>query len=206
MANWPVCLYLDTPTPWQSAENSLLKPAVFFDRDGTLIKSVHYLRDPDQVELIEGAAELLKALANAGYLRIIVTNQAAIGKGLLDQEGLVKIQQKLEQLLQAQEASVNAWYFCPEVRISDDFETIDFVDRKPGPGMLLKAAQDFDICLSQSWMIGDMLSDTIAGRNAGCKGNILIRSGAFKPEYKTHPSVDYVVDHLFSVKDIILRA
>lgn len=182
-----------------------MKPAVFFDRDGTLIESVHYLNRAEDVAVVAGAADLLKALSAAGYLCIIVTNQAAVGKGLLDEAGLHRIQQRLEQLLQQQGAAVNGWYFCPEVRITDDFETIDFPDRKPGPGMLLRAARDFDIDLSQSWMIGDMPSDTIAGMNAGCKANILIRSDRFKPEYAQHPSVDYLVDNLAEVEDIILR-
>ena len=181
-----------------------MKPAVFFDRDGTLIESVHYLNKAEDVALVAGAADLIKTLSAAGYLSIIATNQAAIGKGLLDEAGLHTIQQRLDSLLQAQGAALDGWYFCPEVRISDDLETIDFADRKPGPGMLLRAARDFDIDLSQSWMIGDMLSDTIAGMNAGCKANILIRSDRFKPEYAQHPSVDYLVDSLAPIKDIIL--
>jgi D-glycero-D-manno-heptose 1,7-bisphosphate phosphatase len=71
--------------------------------------------------------------------------------------------------------------------------------------MLLEAARDFDISLAHSWMIGDMLSDTIAGKNAGCKGSILIKTASFRPEYETHSSVDFVVDKLSSVNDIILQ-
>jgi len=182
-----------------------LKRAVFFDRDGTLIKSVHYLNDADHVELIDGAAQVLKELKAAGYLRIIVTNQAAIAKGLLTEEGLIEIQARLGALLLAQGASLDGWYFCPEQRVSEGFEAIDYPDRKPGPGMLLKAARDFDISLAHSWMIGDMLSDTIAGKNAGCKGSILIKTASFRPEYETHSSVDFVVDKLSSVNDIILQ-
>ena len=127
-----------------------MKPAVFFDRDGTLIKSVHYLNDADRVELIDDAVEILQELEAAGYLRIIVTNQAAIAKGLVTVDGLIKIQARLEELLVARGASIDGWYFSPEKRLSEGFEPIDYPDRKPGPGMLLKAARDFDISLSRS--------------------------------------------------------
>ena len=205
MAYFRYCLYLQSPIPAQQPDQSSLKPAVFFDRDGTLIKSVHYLNDADRVELIDGAARVLNELEAAGYLRIIVTNQAAIAKGLLTEQGLIKIQARLNALLLAEGASLDGWYFCPEKRLSEGFEAIDYPDRKPGPGMLLKAARDFDISLAHSWMIGDMLSDTIAGKNAGCKGTVLIKTASFRCEYETHPSVDYVVDQLAGVNDIILH-
>jgi len=205
MAYFQFCLYLQSFIPEQQSDKTSLKRAVFFDRDGTLIKSVHYLNDADHVELIDGAAQVLKELKAAGYLRIIVTNQAAIAKGLLTEEGLIEIQARLDALLLGQGASIDGWYFCPEKRVSEGFEAIDYPDRKPGPGMLLEAARDFDISLAHSWMIGDMLSDTIAGKNAGCKGSILIKTASFRPEYETHSSVDFVVDKLSSVNDIILQ-
>ena len=182
-----------------------LKAAIFFDRDGTLIESVHYLNDPDQVQLIEGVADVLNRLEQAGYLRIVVTNQAAIGKGLLTVCGLSEIHSRIEHLLGMQGASIDGWYFCPEIRLSQDMETIDHPDRKPGPCMLLKAAQDFHISLADSWMVGDTLSDSIAGRNAGCKGTILIETGLFKSEYRSHPGVDYVVPEISRICDIAIK-
>jgi len=95
-----------------------LKPAVFFDRDGTLIKPVHYLNRPDQVELLDGVPEVLRELKAAGYLRIIVTNQAAIAKGLLTVDGLIEIQQRLDELLANQDADIDGWYYSPAARLS----------------------------------------------------------------------------------------
>ena len=182
-----------------------LVPAVFFDRDGTLIRSVHYLADPAQVELLPGVATVLRELEQAGYLRIIVTNQAAIGKGLLTVEGLHEIQARLAELLNAEGASVDGWYFCPEVRVSEDDESIDFVDRKPGPGMLVKAATDFNISLENSWMVGDRLSDALAGKNAGCKGSVIIAEGRTVSQLSSHPAVDVVIPSISRLNGIILK-
>ncbi|MDH3631197.1 MAG: HAD-IIIA family hydrolase [Gammaproteobacteria bacterium] len=183
-----------------------MKPAVFFDRDGTLIKAVHYLNDPDQVTLMNGVGQVLTELEQAGYLRIIVTNQAAIGKGLLTVDGLHRVQQRLDDLLAIEDATIDGWYFCPEVRVAADDETIDFPDRKPGPGMLLQAAGDFDISLADSWMVGDRLSDALAGKNAGCRGSIVITPRPFDKELLSHPSVDFVVASLDHINEIILRS
>ncbi len=182
----------------------VIKPAVFLDRDGTVIKSVHYLNRPEQVELIEGAARVLTKLEEAGFLRIIVTNQAAIGKGLLDVQGLKDIQAELDRQLLEQGSSLDGWYYCPKIRITDDFETIDHPDRKPGPGMLQRAALEKNISLSASWMVGDMLSDTLAGKNAGCKATILVRTGLADKLSESHPSVDYVASSIADIDKIIL--
>ena len=183
----------------------MARPAVFFDRDGTLIEEVHYLNRTDQVRLVDGVAVMLNELKDAGYCRIIVTNQAAIGKGLLTVDGLYEIQARLDELLKLQDATIDGWYFCPEVRQSDGEETIDHPDRKPAPGMLLKAAQDFDIDLSKSWMVGDRLSDALAGKNAGCRGSILVEDGHFKEEYREHPAVHHVVSNIREITPIILQ-
>lgn len=183
-----------------------MKPAVFFDRDGTLIKAVHYLNKPGQVALIDGVGQVLTELEQAGYLRIIVTNQAAIGKGLLTVGGLRQVQQRLDDLLDVEGASIDGWYFCPEVRLAADDETIDFPNRKPGPGMLLQAARDFDISLADSWMVGDRLSDALAGKNAGCQGSIIIAPEGSGKELSSHPSVDFVVASLGHINEIILRS
>ncbi len=183
----------------------MAQPAVFFDRDGTLIEEVHYLNRTDQVRVVEGVAGMLNELETAGYRRIIVTNQAAIGKGLLTVQGLHEIQARLDELLEQQGASLDGWYFCPEVRQSAGDETIDHPNRKPAPGMLLQAAEDFDIDLSSSWMVGDRLSDALAGKNAGCLGSILIEAGHFNEADRDHPAVDHVVSHVSEITPIILR-
>ena len=167
--------------------------AVFFDRDGTLIESVHYLNRPEQVRLIDGAANVLRECQQLGYLNVIVTNQAAIGKGLLTPEGLVEIQAELERQLADSNARIDAWYYCPLVRTVSSREVVEHPDRKPGPGMLLRAAREHAIDLRRSFMVGDMISDTLAGWNAGCAANILVGG---ESELASHPSVDYRIETL----------
>jgi D-glycero-D-manno-heptose 1,7-bisphosphate phosphatase len=153
------------------------RPAVFLDRDGTIIEAVHYLRDPALVRLLPGAADAIRRLRAAGYACVVVTNQSAIGRGLLTVEGYHAVHAELERRLAEAGAALDGAYFCPTVPASDDRSAIDDPDRKPGPGMLLRAAADLGLDLARSWMVGDMISDALAGLHAGCRGSILVACG-----------------------------
>ena len=114
------------------------RPAVFLDRDGTLIEHVHYLSDPAKVRLLPGAVEALRGLRDAGYALVLVTNQSAIGRGMLTVETLAEIHAVMERQLAAHDVALDAIYFCPEAPSRDgDRTAIDHPDRKPAPGMLL---------------------------------------------------------------------
>jgi D,D-heptose 1,7-bisphosphate phosphatase len=156
------------------------RPAVFLDRDGTLIEHVHYLCDPALVRLLPGAATALNRLEHAGFARVLVTNQSAIGRRMLTDDRLAEIHTELKQQLAIHGASIDAIYYCPDVPGCDDREQVENVDRKPGPGMLLRAAAELSLDLSASWMIGDLASDVLAGINAGCR-SILVQSGPTSP-------------------------
>ena len=148
--------------------------AIFLDRDGTINKYVGFLRDIDEFELIDGAAEAIRLINESGYLAIVVTNQPVIARGEASFEELDAIHNKMETLLGAEGAYLDGIYYCPH-HPHKGYEgevpelKIDCDCRKPKPGMLLKAAQDFNIDLSQSWMIGDGENDVRAGQNAGCR-------------------------------------
>jgi mannose-1-phosphate guanylyltransferase len=150
--------------------------AVFLDRDGTLIEHVPYLADPAQVRLLPGAADAVRKLRAAGYATVVVTNQSAIGRGLLDYDRLREIHDEMCSQLAREGAVLDALYDCPTVPVGDDRTQIEDPNRKPGPGMLLRAAAELSLDLSRSWMIGDMISDALAGFNAGCLGSILVES------------------------------
>lgn len=148
--------------------------AVFLDRDGTINKYVGFLRDINQFELIEGVAEAIKRINASGYLCIVVTNQPVIARGEVTVPQLEEIHNKMETLLGLEGAYIDGLYYCPhhphkgfEGEISE--LKFDCECRKPKPGMLLKAAEDFNIDLSKSWMVGDGENDIKAGENAGCK-------------------------------------
>ena len=152
------------------------RPAAFLDRDGTIIEHVHYLSDPALIRLLPGAAEALRQLRRAGFARVLVTNQSAVGRGMFTVERLEEIHAELERQLAASGATLDAIYYCTAAPADDDRTVIENPDRKPGPGMLLRAAEDLGLDLAASWMIGDLISDVLAGLNAGCR-SILVRSG-----------------------------
>ena len=148
--------------------------AVFLDRDGTINKYVGFLRDIDEFELLDGAADAIKRINASGYLAIVVTNQPVIARGEVSFEELERIHNKMETLLGKEGAYLDAIYFCPHhphkgYKGERPELKFDCNCRKPKPGMLLKAAQDFNIDLAQSWMIGDGENDIRAGQNAGCR-------------------------------------
>lgn len=150
------------------------KKAVFLDRDGTINKYFGFVRDIDNFELNEGAAEAIKAINNSDYLAIVVTNQPVIARGEVSWDELNEMHRKMETLLGQQGAYLDGIYVCPH-HPDKGFEgerpeyKIVCDCRKPKPGMLLKAADDFGIDLSQSYMIGDDDRDVQAGEAAGCK-------------------------------------
>lgn len=148
--------------------------AIFLDRDGTINKYVGFLRNIDDFELIDGVAEAIRKINESGYLAIVVTNQPVIARGEVSFEELEEIHNKMETLLGKEGAYLDAIYYCPH-HPHKGYEgerpelKIDCDCRKPKPGMLLKATADFNIDLSQSWMVGDGENDVKAGLNAGCK-------------------------------------
>lgn len=157
--------------------------AVFLDRDGTINKYVGFLRNIDEFALLDGVADAIKKINASGYLAIVVTNQPVIARGEVSFEELERIHNKMETLLGKEGAYLDAVYFCPH-HPHKGYEgerpelKFDCECRKPKPGMLLKAAQDFNIDLAQSWMVGDGENDIKAGQNAGCR-TALVGNGAY---------------------------
>lgn len=169
--------------------------AVFLDRDGTINKYVGFLTRPEELELIEGTAEAIKMINKSGYLAIVVTNQPVIARGDCTWEELQAIHNKMETELGKEGAFIDAIYICPH-HPDKGFEgerpeyKFDCDCRKPKAGLLLQAAQDFNIDLSQSYMIGDSDNDVKAGVAAGCKQTIKIENNILKS--LMHISIFYV--------------
>lgn len=159
------------------ADPAQLRPAVFLDRDDTLIANVPYLTDPALLRLLPGAAEAVASLNRAGFAVVLATNQSAVGRGLLTEDRLREIHDELIRLLAERGARLDAIHHSPHVPRGDDRAAIEFHDRKPGPGMLLRAADELGLDLAASWMVGDLISDVLAGLNAGCR-SILVGSNA----------------------------
>lgn len=147
--------------------------AIFLDRDGTINKHIGFVKHYEQFELLPRVAEAVKKINESGYLAIVVTNQPVIARGDTTYEELTNIHNKMETLLGNQGAYLDAIYYCPH-HPHNGFDgeiaelKIECECRKPKPGMLLRAAKEFNIDLSESWMIGDSDIDILAGKNAGC--------------------------------------
>lgn len=157
--------------------------AIFLDRDGTINKYVGFLRSTDEFELLPGVAEAIGKINRSGYLAIVVTNQPVIARGEVSWDKLQDIHNKMETLLGLDGVYLDGIYFCPhhphmgyEGEVSE--LKFDCDCRKPKPGMLLKAAENFNVSLKDSWMIGDGENDVKAGQAAGCK-TALIGEGEF---------------------------
>jgi len=183
--------------------------AVFLDRDHTLIDDPGYLADPQAVKLLPGVELAVKSLVQAGYKIVVVTNQSGIARGLLTEEALDAIHAEMRRQLADRGAHLDAIYYCPfhpEGTVETYARESEF--RKPQPGMLLKAAEDLDLDLAQSWMVGDSGRDIEAGQRAGCR-TIRIRVQSLHLAGETEVEdvqADYTVRNLVDAARVILRA
>jgi len=180
-----------------------VRPAAFLDRDGTVIELVHHLADPAAVRLIPGAGAAIARLNAAGIAVVIVTNQSVIGRGKLTEAGLVEIHAEMARQLAAHGAHIDAIHHCPLAPTIKDPRVIEHPDRKPGPGMLLRAAGEMGLALPRSVMVGDTISDMLAGRNAGVGATVLVRTGYGDRIPLPDPAIDHVAADMAQAGQII---
>ncbi|OFZ20230.1 MAG: hypothetical protein A2Z20_00545 [Bdellovibrionales bacterium RBG_16_40_8] len=146
------------------------KKAIFFDRDGTLIVDKIYLNNPDEIEYLPGVFQALRDLRDAGYVFFVVTNQSGVPRGLVSVNNLVEIHNRIRFAFAEHGIDILSFYYAPYLTDSNHFY------RKPNPGMLLQATEEFNIDLGQSWMIGDRMIDVEAGHRAGTRSILLTTS------------------------------
>lgn len=184
---------------------------IFLDRDGTINKHIGFLKYPEQFSLLPRVAESIRLINSSGYLCIVITNQAVIARGEATVFVLNTIHAKLEMLLEQQGAYIDALYYCPHYPSKDKLEgmpslMIDCSCRKPKPGLVLRAADDFNIDLSQSWFIGDSWRDVQTGINAGTKTVLLRQSGSKDPsDLPQKVRADYKCRDLAEAVDMIFK-
>ena len=153
----------------------LRRPALFLDRDGTLIKEVNYLNRIDQVHILEGAVQALALARDAGLATVLITNQSAIARGMLTEPDLQAIHSDLSQEIAHRGAQLDAVYYCPHHPEGSVPEyAVRCRCRKPQPGLLLKAAEDLGLDPARSLMVGDCLHDVEAGHRAGCSASLVM--------------------------------
>ncbi len=156
------------------------KNEVFLDRDGTIIEDVNYLSDIRDITWIKGAKGSIKALNEAGYQVVIVTNQSGIARGLLDERILRRLHQAINDDLRKLGAHIDAFYYCPHhPEIGSAQYKKNCSCRKPEPGLIYQASREMDIDLERSFLIGDNLRDIEAGLRAGL-ASILVLTGKGK--------------------------
>ncbi|KYH34471.1 D-glycero-alpha-D-manno-heptose-1,7-bisphosphate 7-phosphatase [Clostridium tepidiprofundi DSM 19306] len=176
-----------------------MNKALFLDRDGVINKEKNYLYKIEDFEFIEGVFETLKYFQDKGYLLIIITNQAGIGRGYYTEVDFQKLNNWMIKQFRLRDIVINKVYYCPyhPVYGIGKYKRQSY-DRKPNPGMILRAQKDFEIDLSKSILIGDKESDIQAGIVAGVGINVIVKTGYKIDEANTN--ADYVVENLSNIK------
>ena len=153
------------------------RPAVFLDRDGTMIHDVGYLSRHEEIEWFPWTMDAIRLLNRAGYLVCVVTNQGGIALGLFDGSFVDEVHAAMAATLQGSGAAVDGWFYCPHHprAVTEELKT-PCPCRKPGRGMIDAACAKFDIDLSRSWVIGDRDIDVLMAQGVGAQG-ILVRTG-----------------------------
>lgn len=184
-------------------------PAIFLDRDGTLIKEAEYLSDPAGVELLPGAAAGIRALRDAGYRVVVTSNQSGVARGYFDEDAVRRVNQRAQSLLEQSGAGLDGVYYCPHYAGGEVAPYNRACDcRKPEPGMLIKAAQDLDLDLGQSWVVGDKAADIAFGARQGLR-TVLVMTGYGRETqargFAGQERPDYVCDDLAQAARVILE-
>ncbi|BAO75045.1 HAD-IIIA family hydrolase [Winogradskyella sp. PG-2] len=185
--------------------------AVFLDRDGVINKEVDQLTNIEDFELIDGTIRAIKSLNKSDYIVIVITNQPVIAKGFITVEQLQSIHKKMDMLLGNEGAFLDDLFYCPhhpKVGFEGEITAlkIECKCRKPKPGMLLKAAQQYNIDLKNSWFVGDRYTDIAAGKSTNTS-TILLKTGHAGSDKHNFPSIesDFVFNNLAEATDYILK-
>ena len=174
--------------------NSSKSPAVFLDRDGTLMQDADYCSRPDQVRIFDGVTDALRQLKKAGYKIIVITNQSGIGRGFFTEKDYRTVEAEVSR--QVGNELIDATYFCPDVPGQPSH------CRKPAPGMVLQAAREHEIELSRSFLIGDKEIDAECAHNAGVRA-VRVRTGFDK--MTDGSCADWVAEDVSAAARIILN-
>jgi len=179
-------------------------PAVFLDRDGVINKDKGYVSKIDDFEFIEGSIEAMQLLKQHGYLLVVITNQSGIARGYYSEDEFMTLTEWMDRSLAERGVDLDGVYYCPhhpEKGIGDYKQAC--LCRKPNTGMLDSAAKDLDIDFSQSFLVGDKLSDIQAGQKSHLKANYLVSTGKVVCEDGAKEADDVFTDLLSAAKAIV---
>jgi len=155
-----------------SSNSAIAKPAAFLDRDGTLMEDTGFIGDPERVRVLPGVPEALRLLGEAGFERVVVTNQSGVARGMFDEPDVERVHRALSQVLARDGGGVDAYYYCAHLDDGCDC-------RKPLPGMVKRAAAERTLDLERSVMFGDRAGDMLTAKAAGIPGILVNPYGAY---------------------------
>jgi len=184
---------------------AMSRPAVFLDKDGTLIDDVPYNVDPAHIRLSRGAGEGLRRLHAAGYALVVISNQSGVARGYFPESALAAVEGRLRELLAAERVPLTGFYYCPHhPQGSVAGYAIACGCRKPAPGMIARACAEHGLDPARSWLVGDILDDVEAGRAAGCRTVLLNNGHETEWVLGARRWPDYFAADLDEAADIIL--
>jgi len=179
-----------------------MRRAVFIDRDGTISEEVGYINHPSRFRVFPYAAAAIKHLNDAGWLAIVVTNQAGVARGYFSEDMIQTVHSGMTKELENGGARLDAVYYCAHhPSVGEPPYRFDCDCRKPKPGLISRAARDFNIDLAGSWMVGDRYSDVELARNAGVK-SMFVLSGYGRGEWE-HQRANWTEQPDLVAKDLL---
>ena len=185
-----------------------MRPAVFLDRDGTLIEDRGYLDRLDLLTIFPWTADALRLLKRAGFATVVVTNQSAIARRIVDEAFLASVHREMDARLARGGGVIDAYYYCPHLPDAPDERYREVCRcRKPGPAMIERACRDLQLDPSRSWMVGDRWLDVACGLGAGTR-TVLVRTGHGAHEADAPPAgarADAILNNLMEAAGWILR-
>jgi D-glycero-D-manno-heptose 1,7-bisphosphate phosphatase len=182
------------------------RPAVFLDRDGTIIEECGYLDSLDRLTLFPWSVDALRLLKRAGFVTVVITNQSAVARGIIDEPFVHAVHRELDRRLEGTGANIDGYYYCPHF-IGAKIERYRQLCRcrKPAPGMIEQACRDMDLDPSMSVTVGDRWLDVACGHAAGTR-TVRVRSGSERSEAPEGVHADAILNNLVEAVGWILRA
>jgi D-glycero-D-manno-heptose 1,7-bisphosphate phosphatase len=186
-----------------------MQPAVFLDRDGTMIREVQYLRRFDDLRWFPASIDAIRLLNRAGFIVCVTTNQSGVGRGYYTEQDVRSIHDRMTDALVAAGARIDAWFYCPHhpEAVIDSLRLVCDC-RKPKPGMIQSAAAQMAIDLPRSFVVGDRITDIGLAQSAGAQG-VLVRTGYGESTLQENggsaPGAAFVADHVMQATSWILR-
>lgn len=178
--------------------------AVFLDRDGTINEEVGYLSRLEELKIFDNAAEAIRRLREQGFLAVVITNQSGVARGFFGEDFILTVHDRINEFLAERGTRLDAIYYCPHhPKYGNEKYRKACSCRKPEPGLLLKAAEEMDIDLEKSYMVGDMPRDIDTARRVGAKG-ILVKTGYGRSVTVTDKPV-YIADDILDAAHWIIQ-